>query len=172
MSKKRWIAGAVSAAALLASAGASATTLNQLSFGEMVSSASACVSGEVIGSSVIERDGAVYTQTQFRVTKTAFGNTDNVITVETSGGAKKLGRLRAAEVNAGTPVFFENQERLLLVTPNASGTMDIVGYNQGSFPILNGSVTLPGTLSVLSVDDAFDAINDTRSNSATGEISE
>lgn len=172
MSKSRWIAGVVSAAALLASVSASATTLEKLSFGDMVSSAAACVTGEAISSTVVVRDGQAYTQTEFRVTKTAFGSTAGTITVEAPGGERSLGRLRTVEIVAGSPKFFNQQETLLLVTPNASGMHTVVGFNQGAFPVVGGSVSLPNGVGVLNVDKALDMISAERSNPGSDQVAE
>ncbi|MEP1230727.1 MAG: hypothetical protein ABJG88_08635 [Litorimonas sp.] len=176
MSKSKWIIGFVSAATLLIGANASATTLEELSFGEMVDSAHACVMGRAVKATVFERDGQIYTETRFRVTQTAFGQTNTFINVITPGGEKKMGGLVGVEVVAGATRFFDQSSSLLLLTPTETGRRgryDIVGFNQGQFAVIGDNVTLPVNVGgVQSVEKAFEMINVERSTSSSNEISE
>ncbi len=166
MSKSRWIAGIVSTSALFASLGASATTLEPIEFDNMVSSASACVMGEVVGSNVVVRDGQTFTETQFRVKETAFGSTGQLIVVETPGGERKMGRLNGAEVVAGSPRFFDQEESVLFIQPIAnSSSYAPVGFNQGVLNVVNGVVSLPADFGgSMNASEAMDVIGDVRVN--------
>jgi len=88
-----------------------------------------------------------------------------------------MGRLRVAEVNAGTPRFLGSRENLLFLTEASdTGAFSIVGVNQGRFVIrenADGSdmVTLPiGLGEQTSLENALTAIADLRSNQNTFEI--
>ncbi len=176
MSKSKWIVGLASAAALFMSASASATTLEKLSFDEMVDSASACVMGRAVNTKVFERDGQVYTETRFRVTKTAFGQTNKFINVVTPGGAKKIGSLQAAEVVSGSPRFFDQSYSLLLLKPTEMGRrgrFDIVGFNQGQFSVVGDNINLPPEVGgIQSVDKAFEMISAERADTSSSDIAE
>ena len=158
MSKLKWITGTALGLSLLVSANASATTLNKLSSQEMIESASSCVIADVVASTQEKRNGQVVTLTTFNVSKTAFGSTDQTITVETLGGRSNVGRLKTASVFAGSPRFFMGQEALMLINQNAdSGNYSLVGFNQGNFRVTEAvqgrrTVRLPedlgGTVSV------------------------
>lgn len=176
MSKSKWIVGLASAAALFIGVNASATSLEKMSFGDMVDSASACVMGRAVKATVFERDGQVYTETRFRVTKTAFGQTKTFINVVTPGGAKKMGRLQGAEVVAGSPRFFDQDYSLLLLKPTEigrRGRFDIIGFNQGQFSVVGDNITLPPEVGgVQSVDKAFEMISAERADTSSNDIAE
>lgn len=169
MSVKRMIAGMLSASAILMAAASNATTLEKLSFGEIVKEASACIIGDVLSVVTEKRGNEVVTLTTFKVTKTAFGQVPETITVMTSGGSTQLGRLSVSEVVAGTPRFFNDQNSLMLLSEDkATGTFQIVGTNQGLFavnggPSGNSTVFLPeGLGGEVTVEDALQIIQQQR----------
>lgn len=165
------------ALSLIFASQATATSLSPLDFNELVNQASACVVASAESVTTEFRNGQTYTLTTFRVTKSAFGNVGQNIVVATAGGERKMGRLQIAEVNAGSPRFFTNQENLLFLSEaNAQGTYDILGYNQGRFVVYENAngvdmVTLPtGDGSRITLDNALSVISDTRNNSNTPDI--
>ena len=145
---------------------ASATSSKDALLNEMIETASACVVASVESVRSERINGRITTLTTFRVNKTAFGNVGQTITVASVGGEAKLGRLKVAEVVAGAPRFFGNQERLLFLSEtNESGIYSIYGFNQGQFSIAEtgegedmvslplergGALTLESALSVIS----------------------
>jgi len=175
MSKSRWIAGLASMAAVLMSTSAGATTIKEMSFGEVVDSADVCVMGEVISERRVVKNNQIYTRTKFRVTKSLYGYSYPIIVIDVPGGEKVLGDknfseivsanpgftrrpgIRVTEVVAGAPKFFMGQESLLFAksVPNAKLRFDLEGFNQGAFNIVNGSVELPPNVGGLqSIQDA------------------
>jgi len=93
MSFKKYIIGLSTGLALISASSANATTLDQLSFNEIVNQSSACVVGKVQSVESVNRNGQVMTLTTFEVTDTAFGNVGQTVTVETAGGRSTMGRL-------------------------------------------------------------------------------
>lgn len=172
MSFKKYIIGISAGLALLCTTSANATTLNKLSFNEVVNQSAACVVGKVQSVESVTRNGQVMTLTTFSVSSTAFGNVGQTVTVETAGGRSTMGRLLVNEVVAGTPRFFNNQENLLFLSaPNAAGEYSVVGFNQGRFsvnPAGAGLVTLPinNEAELMSVDNAFSVIRAARAGSS------
>ena len=177
MSKLKWIVGTSIGLTLLASTGATATTLTQLSAEDMVAQASDCVVANVISSTTEKRDGQVFTLTTFNVSKTAFGSAGQTITVETLGGRSNVGRLKTSTVVAGSPRFFIGQESVMLLSQNAqTDNYSIVGFNQGSFPVRrtvqgSTSVQLPQTLGgSVSLDQALNTLTEQRGALASNQL--
>ncbi len=155
----------------------SATSLSKLEFNDMVVQASACVVASAESATTDFRDGQTVTLTTFRVTKSAFGNVGQTITVETPGGARQMGRLNVAEVNAGSPRFFNNQDNLLFLSEiGDQGAYNIMGYNQGNFVVRENAagenvVRLPlAQGSQLTLDNALSVIADARNNPNPSDI--
>lgn len=151
-----------------------ATTLEQLSFENMVEKANACVMTKVINSTYQVRDGQSVTVTTLKVLKTAFGSTEQTISLVTPGGEKPMGRLKTSEVIAGAPRFFSQQENLMLVSLNSqTNEYQIIGFNQGLFPIQSGNVVLPQSAGGnMSITDAIETISEERSKSDSVDSSE
>jgi len=164
---------------LFISINSSATTLQQITFEDMVAEANACVVAKAIDSTFETRDGQVVTVTTFKVLKTAFGTTSETITLVTAGGEKPLGRLKTSEVIAGAPKFFAQQENLMLITSNSQNNeYQIVGFNQGLFPVVtdpNGlaSVVLPPSVGGnTSIDNALEVISTERAEASSAPLAE
>ena len=169
--------GLTTGVALLSATAANATSLDQLSFDEIVNQSAACVVGKVVSSESVKRNGQVVTLTTFSVSNTAFGNVSQTVTVETAGGKSKLGRLQVSEVVAGAPRFFTNQESLLfLSTANTAGEYKLMGFNQGLFSVNPTGVgvdfvTLPiNEGEQMSVDSALSVIRAARATSSDLKI--
>ena len=169
--------GAAAALPLVFASQVSATSLKKLDFDDMVAQANACVVAEAQSATTEFRNGQVTTLTTFRVTKSAFGNVGQTITVATDGGERTMGRLQVAEVNAGAPRFFTNQESLLFLSEaNAQGAFNILGYNQGRFAVRENAngvdmVSLPvGDGGQITLDNALSVISDARSNPNSSDI--
>ena len=165
------------ALSLIFASQATATSLSPLDFNELVNQASACVVASAESVTTEFRNGQTYTLTTFRVTKSAFGNVGQTITVATAGGERTMGRLQVAEVNAGAPRFFTNQESLLFLTEaNAQGAFNILGYNQGRFAVRENAngvdmVSLPvGDGGQITLDNALSVISDARNNPNSSDI--
>lgn len=166
---KKVMAGALSLSAVVMATSSYATSLEELSFGEIVNQASACVIGDVLSVKSEKRGNEVVTLTTFEVTKTAFGQVPSTITVVTSGGRTQLGRLSITEVVAGIPRFFNDQNSLMLLSEDkATGTFEIVGTNQGLFTVSGGTngnttVFLPESVGgEVAVEEAIQIIQDQR----------
>lgn len=164
---KKWIISGVTGTLLTTSSIASATSLIKQDFNDMVKSASACVVAEKVKAVYLEEQGSMYTLTTFKVSSTAFGDTDETITVRTPGGAKKLGKLSTTEVVAGAPQFFYQQESLLLLNEMSSGQYSVTGFSQGVFPVLDtpqgDMITLPEDLGgQTELDEALELIAERR----------
>lgn len=177
MFKKRWMAGLICGVSLLASTSASATSLEQMNFGDMVSAASACVIADVMSVTSERRDGQIVTFTTFKVQKAAFGNVGSTFTVATEGGASTMGRLQISEVVAGSPLFLSGQESLMLLSEdNETGDYRIIGMNQGLFSVAEGAngvnyVALPQDVGGdVSVDEAVDIILEKRANPSSDGV--
>jgi len=156
-----------------------ATTLEQLTFEDMIANANACVMAKALDSAFETRDGQVVTVTTFKVLKTAFGSTEETIKLVTAGGEKKLGRLKTSEVLAGAPRFFAQKENLMLITSNGNkNEYKIVGFNQGLFPVVtdpNGlaSVVLPPSVGGnTSIDNALEVISTERAEASSAPLAE
>jgi hypothetical protein len=167
--KHKWGSLFLSGALLAASSIASATTLVKMELDDIVQAASACVVGEAVGVEYVNEGGSVATLTTFRVTDTAFGNVDQLLTVRTAGGKRQSTKISTTEVVAGAPSFFVNSQAMLFLSEN-SGSSDysIVGFSQGVFPVVDSVVTLPENgAENLNVDAAVDMMSARRNAGVT-----
>lgn len=143
-----------------------ATTSQEMSFTDLVNKSDACVVASVISSKSVTEGGGVFTYTQFKVKETAFGSPNDVITVKTPGGERKLGRLLTAEVVPGSPQFFSNQDSLLFLSGgNGADQYLITGFSQGALNVTqgaSGSTVELRTTGEVSVDEALDSIRELR----------
>ncbi|MCQ8184141.1 hypothetical protein [Parvularcula maris] len=156
MKIKTSMAIAAAVAALASTAGAE--TLEKLTFAEAVDAADIAVVGKVTGSSIVESDGQVYTVTEFDTQDTVFGQVGGTFSVRFPGGRLQNTLVPMGEVVAGSPSFFVNSEALLLLDQSADG-LNVVGYNQGIFPVVTGKVALPNDKGgMVSLDKAKSAV--------------
>lgn len=169
-------AGLLAGSMALASMSASATTLEKMKFDEIVMKSSACVVGEVINIQYGQDQDGIYTLATYAVSKVAFGDIGDTITVRSDGGRVKKGKLAFAEVNAGSPMFFDGTKAMLFLSEGANGSFRVVGYNQGIFPIdtqNNARVSMPQSFGgISSVDSILDRARARRSNGNLEDIAQ
>ncbi len=128
---------------------ASATTMLQLSFEDLVADASVVVVGEAVSSRVIDSptDGLM-TVTTFRVTDDVLGSADSTVDVVTQGGIFRSGKFLLRESTANTPLFPIGSEHMLFLDGGPSQGLAVVGVSQGAAAVFQGkrgpSVALPG----------------------------
>lgn len=133
----------------VAATSASATTMLQLSFEELVADSALVVVGEAVSSRVVESatDGLM-TVTTFRVTDKVLGSADSTVDVVTPGGIFRSGKFLLRESTATTPVFAIGSEHMLFLDSGPQQGLGIVGVSQGAAPVFEGkggpSVALPG----------------------------
>jgi hypothetical protein len=133
----------------VAATGASATTMLQMSFEDLVADAALVVVGEAVDQRVVESaaDGRV-TITSFKVTNAVVGSAGSVVDVATPGGAFKSGKFLLRESTADTPFFALGSEHMLFLNAGPANAFAVVGVNQGAAAVFEGkqgrSVVLPG----------------------------
>ena len=156
---------ALCGAAFAVAGPASATTMENLTFDDIVAASTACVVAEAGDVSYTEINGSVFTLTSFTVTKAAFGLDEGAqFTLATPGGRLSGGSVSMTEVNAGAPRFFKSRESLMLIEPASGGNYRLVGYNQGLFNVFDGNAQLPFSIGgPVDVDEAIDIVNERRS---------
>ena len=138
--------GGLAAALAMVTTTSFATTVEQMSLEQMVSSAEAIVVGEAMSSRTVKRDGAVYTVTEFSVKNSIAGGAGSTVEVVVPGGSYTSGGVKVGEVVAGAPKFNKGQTSVLFlkgdVQPGDYALVDIV---QGALPMTAvGNVRAPG----------------------------
>lgn len=145
---------------------ASATTLLQMSFEEIVADAEVVVVGEAIDQRVVRDADGVRTITTFRVSDAIVGGGETV-EVTTEGGSYSTGKVRVREALPDAPVFLMGAEQLLFLDA-AAGQLGVVGFNQGARAVASTdkgrAVRLPGDEAAVSIDEARARIRAAKAN--------
>jgi hypothetical protein len=133
----------------VAATSASATTMLQMSFDDLVADSSLVVVGEAIDSRVVETaaDGLI-TITSFKVNDAVVGSAGSVVQVATPGGIFRSGKFLLRQSTADTPLFAIGSEHMLFLNAGPQNAFAVVGVNQGAAAVFEGkegrSVVLPG----------------------------
>lgn len=153
-----------------AATSASATTMLQLSFEDLVADSSLVVVGEAIDSRVVESptEGRI-TITSFKVTDAVVGSAGSVVQVATPGGMFRSGKFLLRESTADTPLFAVGSEHMLFLNAGSSNAFAVVGVNQGAAAVFKGkegrSVILPGGEGAEPVGEAMKRVVSARAES-------
>lgn len=144
----------------VAATSASATTMLQMSFEDLVADSSVVVVGEAVSSRVVESaTEGLMTITTFRVTDAVLGSADSTVDVATPGGIFRSGKFLLRESTADTPLFPIKSEHMLFLNEGPADNLAIVGVNQGAAAVSKGkagrTVSLPGAKGPVTVDDAM-----------------
>lgn len=124
--------------ALLASLAAQATTIVMPTDEQLVDKSPVIVSGTVLSTTPVERDGAIWTETRVAVARALKGQTEAIITVREIGGAEGERITRVF----GAPEFTEGERVLLFLEPSPRGgyrVMDLFAGKFGEANALDGS---------------------------------
>ncbi|HBK92327.1 MAG TPA: hypothetical protein DDZ68_11710 [Parvularcula sp.] len=154
----------------VAATGASATTMLQMSFDDLVADSALVVVGEAIDSRVVESaaDGLV-TITTFRVSDAVLGSSGSVVQVATPGGIFRSGKFLLRESTADTPMFAIGSEHMLFLNSGPQNAFAVVGVNQGAAAVFEGkagrSVVLPGGKGVETLGEASARVRAERAES-------
>lgn len=154
----------------VAATAASATTMLQMSFEDLVADSSLVVVGEAIDSRVVESasEGRM-TITSFKVMDAVVGSPGSVVEVATPGGIFKSGKFLLRESTADTPLFPIGSEQMLFLNAGPANAFALVGVNQGAAAVFEGkegrSVMLPGTDGAVSVGAAMKRVRAERESS-------
>lgn len=151
--------------------GASATTMLQMSFEDLVADASLVVVGEAIDARVVENaTEGLTTITSFRVKDAIVGSPSSIVQVATPGGTFRSGKFLLRESTANTPLFPIGSEHMLFLNSGATGSLSVVGFNQGAAPVFKGkegrSVILPGGEGAESLTSATKRVREERAEIA------
>lgn len=126
---------------LLAALPLAATTLEKLSFDEMVAKSTAIVRGRVTRSHVAQHGPIYYTHYRVAVTERFKGADTKSFDVVLPGGS--IGRTQ--QTYSGTPVFADNSDLVLFLWTSRAGLTHVIGLSQGVFqptPDSTGAITL------------------------------
>jgi hypothetical protein len=119
--------------------GASATTLQQLSTGDMIQKSTAIVRGKVTGSNTAFVGKDIYTYYQLQVTQTLKSAPAQQMTqqiqVAVPGGAARGLR----QMVAGAPALANGQDYVIFLWTSRSGLTQIIGLSQGLFTVIEDS---------------------------------
>ncbi|MSV34642.1 MAG: hypothetical protein EXQ47_03465 [Bryobacterales bacterium] len=122
-------------AALVATTGA--TTLQQLSLGEMARQSTAIVRGRVFQSRTMLRNGAVYTLYRIETLETLKSDPSRPAASEVAVPGGIAGGIRQPVV--GAPTLRGGSEYILFLWTGRSGLTQITGLSQGLFSIQSGT---------------------------------
>ena len=114
---------------LLAAMTASATTIVMPSDEQLVTKAPVIVTGTVLATAPVERDGAIWTETTLRVEKNIKGATADTITIAELGGELDQ---RVTKIY-GAPEFTVGGKVLVFLRPQANGRFRTVDLFVGKF---------------------------------------
>ena len=113
------------------------TSVDQIDLDALTSEATTIVTAEVVTAEVDNSDNRFSTILTLRVTDQIKGVTQNFISLRVPGGSVRQGRFRVAEVNAGVPRIFGDQDALLFLNESQqSNSYSLVGFTQGFMSIL------------------------------------
>lgn len=150
-----------------AATAASATTMLQMSFEDLVADSALVVVGEALDSRVVESatEGRV-TITSFRVTDRVVGSAGSTVQVATPGGLFRSGKFLLRESTADTPLFAIGSEHMLFLNQGPQDAFAVVGVNQGAASVFEGkegrSVMLPGSEGPETVGEAKERVRTER----------
>ncbi len=156
---------------------ASATTMLQLTFEELVADANVVVVGEAVSSRAVDSatDGLM-TVTTFRVTEDVLGSAGSTVDVVTQGGIFRSGKFLLRESTANTPMFPIGSEHMLFLDSGPAQGLAVVGVSQGAAPVFKGkggpSVALPGGEGAETVGQAMKRVRATAAKSRLRETTE
>ncbi len=160
MLKRKHRVSLLAAGIFAAATSASATTMLQLSFEDLVADSALVVVGEAIDSRVVESatEGRM-TITSFKVTDAVVGSAGSVVQVATPGGIFKSGKFLLRESTADTPLFALGSEHMLFLNAGPANAFAVVGVNQGAAAVFEGkegrAVMLPGAEGAEKVGEAM-----------------
>jgi hypothetical protein len=131
--------------AWLLAAEASATTVIRLELPEMVDASARIVVGTVSGSETVWVGRELFTRYTVAVEETLLGDGQSTVSVLVPGGIDRSRRVPIGMAVAGAPAMMTGERAVLLLAPidhpAVRGDLQIVGFNQGRFPVVNGRVT-------------------------------
>lgn len=134
---------ATSVVGLLA-AEARATTVVKLELTDMVNAASHIVVGTVTGGESVWVGRELFTRYTVTVEETLLGDGQSTVSVLVPGGIDRTRRVPIGMAVEGAPTLVSGQRALLLLAPidhpAVHGDLQIVGFNQGRFPIVEERV--------------------------------
>jgi hypothetical protein len=116
---------------LLLAVVAGATTLEQLTLGDMIAKSTAVVRATVVGSRTANHGGTIYTFYRLQVSENLKGSTPTGAEVAVPGGS--LGRL--FQTVAGAPALTPGGDYVLFLWTGKSGITQIIGLSQGAFDV-------------------------------------
>lgn len=170
MLKRKHRVSLLAAGIFAAATSASATTMLQMSFEDLVADSALVVVGEAIDSRVVDSgaDGRM-TITSFKVTDAVVGSAGSVVQVATPGGIFKSGKFLLRESTADTPLFPIGSEHMLFLNAGPSNAFAVVGVNQGAAAVFQSkqgrTVVLPGAEGAESIGAAKKRIISERAES-------
>jgi hypothetical protein len=127
----------------LTAAGARATTIVRLDLADMVSAASRIVVGTIAGAESVWVGRELFTRYTVTVEEALLGD-GGTVTVLVPGGVDRTRRVPIGMAVAGAPALVSGERAVLLLAPidhpAVRGDLQIVGFNQGRFPIVEGRV--------------------------------
>lgn len=135
MLKNRLRVALLAGSIALGASAASATSLVQMSFSELVADSDVVAVAEATSSRVEKTADGVVTVTTFAVTDPVVGEASSSVSVVTPGGSFKPGKFRVAESTADTPIFAIGKEQLLFLDRTQTGAYAIVGFTQGAVKV-------------------------------------
>ena len=127
----------MSSLAPLVAIAASATTLAQLQFDDLVSQATAVGRMRCLRTESHWSKGEIWTRTEFVVVEANKGNLPQIVEVEMPGGV--IGHLHARIEEV--PAFMPGEQAYLFLWPAQNGTYRILGWSQGAFRIRKNSAS-------------------------------
>jgi hypothetical protein len=127
-----------------------ATTVIRLELAEMVNASARIVVGTVSGAETVWVGRELFTRYTVSVEETLLGDGQATVSVLVPGGVDRSRRVPIGMAIAGAPAFVSGERAVLLLAPidhpALRGDLQIVGFNQGRFPIVDGRVaTTPRT---------------------------
>jgi hypothetical protein len=139
----RWAVLATGSVWLLA-AEAYATTVVRLGLEEMVGASAQIVVGTVSAAETVWVGRQIFTRYTVSVEETLLGDGRSTVSVLVPGGIDRTRRVPIGMAVAGAPALTNGERAVLLLAPidhpAVRGDLQIVGFNQGRFPIVDGRV--------------------------------
>lgn len=116
---------------LLAAVAVQSTTLARLSFSELAQQATAIARVRCLSSTVLWRNGEIWTETEFEVLDQNKGTLPGIFRISLPGG--KLAHLQSRV--DGVPAFRNGEEVYLFLWNSGGGENSVLGWTQGTFRI-------------------------------------
>ena len=114
---------------LLTSLAVQATTIVMPTDEQLIAKSPVIVSGTVLSTTPVDRDGTIWTETRVAVTRAIKGQTDATITIHEPGG---VAGDRITKI-FGAPEFTSNERVLLFLMPDANGAYRVMDLFAGKF---------------------------------------